>query len=40
MNVIRERPNFAEVADELKSLGADEVFTEKELLKKSKVEFV
>ncbi|VDN28201.1 unnamed protein product [Gongylonema pulchrum] len=31
VNVIRERPDFTEVANELKALGANEVFTEKQL---------
>ncbi|VDP14053.1 unnamed protein product [Onchocerca flexuosa] len=36
MSLIRERSNFAEVADELKMLGADYVLTENELLKEIK----
>ncbi|VDN17364.1 unnamed protein product [Gongylonema pulchrum] len=36
INVIRERPDFTEIANELKALGANEVFTEKQL-KEAKV---
>lgn len=36
MSLIRERPNFAQIADELKMLGADHVLTERELLKEAK----
>lgn len=36
MNVVRKRPNIDELVAELKSLGADEVFTEEQMLKEIK----
>uniref|UniRef100_A0A9J2PLI0 Enoyl-[acyl-carrier-protein] reductase, mitochondrial n=1 Tax=Ascaris lumbricoides TaxID=6252 RepID=A0A9J2PLI0_ASCLU len=36
VNVVRKRPNIDELVAELKSLGADEVFTEEQMLKEIK----
>lgn len=36
ISIVRKRDNFDEVANELKSLGADEIYTEEEMLRETR----